>query len=66
MHCLSRRCVPFLLSLQYAELYASGLEQPPIELDVTGMSVEDVGSAIDKLVEAAWSKPRLSEAKTLW
>lgn len=51
---------------KYAELYASGLEQTPTELDVTGMSIDDVGARIDELVEAAWSRPRRSEKETLW
>jgi hypothetical protein len=53
-------------SPKYAELYASGLEQTPTELDVTGMSIDDVGAKIDELVEAAWSMPRRSEKETLW
>lgn len=56
----------FFFSPQYEQLYQSHIAVKPEVLDVTGMSIEDVGSLIEQRVDDAWNAPRRSLTETLW
>lgn len=47
-------------------MYERELAFQPTHLDVTGLSIEEVGEQIDAVIEAAWDAPRQSDTKTLW